>query len=62
MMVRNSDFVTVGDLTIKAEEYEAYKQERNSFRPPSPAQVLVQETAYVPKRRPGTGTGSQQPI
>lgn len=53
LMVRRSDFNTLPELTLRAEEYEAFEKARRDFRPPPPpSHAMVQETAYFHRRRP----------
>lgn len=52
LMVRRSDFRTLEELISRAEDYETYLRDKNSFRPPPPpAMALLPETAYTPKSR-----------
>lgn len=50
--VRRRDFANLSGLMKMAEEYEACMRERQNYRPPpSPAQALVNETAFHGKNR-----------
>lgn len=51
LYIRRKDFLTLNELLLLAEEYEAVQSGATSFRPPpSPAQAYVFETAYNPRK------------
>lgn len=51
LMVRRQDCVSLAQLMERAEEYEAYLRDRETFRPPPPpTMALVPEVAYQHKK------------